>query len=159
MCEFQELREANAELAKALKALLKRDEKNTCQHENTYRGGLLWEVCADCGMRWADERGGKPAWEDPPEWSQAYDALAKYDASEGRGIEVGSVKDKEKITNLKYKELLYVLQKARQCVQVANEDAEATFDDTRDAAQFMLMEETQELMDKIDAISEGLLNP
>lgn len=34
---------------------------NHCCHENTYRGGVLWEICEECGAKWADDQGGKPA--------------------------------------------------------------------------------------------------
>ena len=54
-----------------VRALLKRDEINTCQHENTHRGGFLWEICEDCGGKWADDMGGKPTWKDPAEWIAA----------------------------------------------------------------------------------------
>lgn len=65
-----------AKTRNALRALLDRDMRNTCQHENTHRGGVLWEICDDCGGEWADDRGGKPAWKDPPEWDMARAALA-----------------------------------------------------------------------------------
>lgn len=59
----------------ALHTLIKRDQINTCQHDNTHRGGSIWEICDDCGMEWADDRGGKPEWKDPPEWEAADKAL------------------------------------------------------------------------------------
>lgn len=59
----------------ALEALMRRDTGNTCQHENTHRGGAIWEICDDCAAKWADDRGGKPKWEDPPEWVAAEDAI------------------------------------------------------------------------------------
>lgn len=61
----------------ALKALLSRDERNTCTHEDTHRGGFLWEICGSCGAKWADDEGGKPKWDDPPEWVAARAALAR----------------------------------------------------------------------------------
>ena len=64
LCELkQERDEARASLAaivQAMKDLLRRDERNTCQHENTHRGGVLWEICDECGAEWADDQGGKP---------------------------------------------------------------------------------------------------
>lgn len=63
----------------ALLTLLARDMGNTCQHENTHRGGAIWEICDDCGAQWADDRNPKPKWKDPKEWpaaEQAIDALA-----------------------------------------------------------------------------------
>ena len=65
------------ELLSALTELLARDERNTCQHENTHRGGAIWEICDDCGAKWADDHGGKPAWVDPIEWDLASAAIAK----------------------------------------------------------------------------------
>lgn len=64
-------------LREALAALLTRDMRNTCQHENTHRGGSIWEICDDCGWKWADDEGGKPEWQDPPEWVEARAALTK----------------------------------------------------------------------------------
>lgn len=72
----------NAELVEALKALLRRDERNTCTHEETYRGGAIWEICRACGARWADDEGGKPEWDDPLEWINSYAALAKAEGGE-----------------------------------------------------------------------------
>ena len=63
-------------LEDALRKLLARDELNTCQHENTHRGGGIWEICEDCCAKWADDRGGKPTWADPQEWVAARAALA-----------------------------------------------------------------------------------
>jgi len=55
----------------ALEALLQRDERNTCRHENTHRGGTIWDICDDCGAKWADDQGGKPEWQEPVEWVDA----------------------------------------------------------------------------------------
>ncbi len=68
----------HAELVEALRALLKRDERNTCQHDETYRGGAIWEICSWCGAKWADDEGGRPEWQDPPEWEAARKALSLY---------------------------------------------------------------------------------
>jgi hypothetical protein len=74
--ELRRLHAVNVELVDALEALLKRDERNTCQHQRTHRGGAIWEICDDFGQKWADDRGGKPAWTDPVEWNNARAALA-----------------------------------------------------------------------------------
>lgn len=79
VAELRRLHEANAELVQALKALLKRDESNTCQHDETYRGGAIWEICRQCDAKWADDEGGKPEWQDPPEWTAAREAIAKHE--------------------------------------------------------------------------------
>jgi hypothetical protein len=73
--EAATLRAENARLREALKNLLDRDERNTCQHEETHRGGFLWEICNVCGDKWADDMGGKTEWKDPPEWVAARAAL------------------------------------------------------------------------------------
>jgi len=67
-------------LVEALRAVLRRDEINTCPHDETYRGGNIWEICHACGAKWADDEGGKPEWRDPPEWTVARAALAKWEA-------------------------------------------------------------------------------
>ena len=28
-------------------------DRNTCRHEETHRGGVLWEICDMCGAKWA----------------------------------------------------------------------------------------------------------
>ena len=68
------------ELLLALDSLLQRDISNTCTHETTHRGGAIWEICDDCGAKWADDRGGKPKWKDPKEWEDAKEIIAKCTA-------------------------------------------------------------------------------
>ena len=36
-------------------------EQQVCLHEETHRGGVIWEICDSCGAKWADDEGGKPA--------------------------------------------------------------------------------------------------
>ena len=79
--ELQRLRTQRDELLKALKDMLLRDEKNTCRHEETHRGGAIWEICDSCGSMWADDEGGKPEWEDPKEWTQARAAIAAVEGA------------------------------------------------------------------------------
>ena len=67
-------------LREALETLIKRDKRNTCQHEETHRGGVIWEICEGCGMKWADDRGGKPKWKNPTEWDAAESALTAANA-------------------------------------------------------------------------------
>jgi hypothetical protein len=78
------------ECLEALKKLLRRDQRNTCQHESTHRGGFLWEICDDCGAKWADDEGGKPGWIDPPEWTAAESAIAKARDVSSAGVVYGS---------------------------------------------------------------------
>ena len=73
--EEDALRAENARLREALKKLLDYSERYTCKHEETHRGGFLWEICDVCGDKWADDMGGKTEWKDPPEWVAARAAL------------------------------------------------------------------------------------
>lgn len=43
-----------------LRFVLEYAERQTCTHEETYRGGAIWEICYICGKKWADDEGGKP---------------------------------------------------------------------------------------------------
>ena len=47
-------------LVEHLTAVLRYAENQTCLHEDTYRGGAIWEICDACGKKWADDEGGKP---------------------------------------------------------------------------------------------------
>jgi hypothetical protein len=61
-------------LAQALDALEKVTqfaEAQICMHEETVRGGAIWEICTQCGAKWADDRGGKPAFKWPKETDAA----------------------------------------------------------------------------------------
>lgn len=71
------MNEITKELLDALKGMMQRDERNTCQHENVRRGGVIWTICEDCGSKWADDEGGMPEWRDPKEWIAARAAIAK----------------------------------------------------------------------------------
>lgn len=61
MDELTALRKQDTEL---IRQLVEHIEQNTCQHEETHRGGAIWEICDGCNAQWADDRGGKPkfAW-------------------------------------------------------------------------------------------------
>jgi hypothetical protein len=72
----QRLERQRDELLEALERLLLRDMMNTCQHEETHRGGAIWEICDQCDAKWADDRGGKPKWQEPVEWTLAESAIA-----------------------------------------------------------------------------------
>jgi hypothetical protein len=41
-------------------------ETKICTHEETHRGGAIWEICDWCGSKWADDEGGRPAYARPP---------------------------------------------------------------------------------------------
>jgi len=63
------------------KKLLRYAEQQPCLHEDTYRGGAIWEICRDCDMKWADDEGGKPddAHELPKEILDAHRVLEFLD--------------------------------------------------------------------------------
>jgi len=44
--------------AEALRRLLDYVDIETCVHEETHRGGLIWTICDSCGRKWADDEGG-----------------------------------------------------------------------------------------------------
>lgn len=50
----------NKKFITVLKNLVDYAAINTCLHEETYRGGCIWEICSSCGAKWADDEGGKP---------------------------------------------------------------------------------------------------
>jgi len=60
-----------------LKNIIDYSNTNTCLHEETHRGGTIWEICDTCGMKWADDEGGKPndAHDVPFEINDACDLL------------------------------------------------------------------------------------
>lgn len=63
------------DLVNSTKILLKKDFKNTCSHEEVYRGGAIWTICSQCGKKWADDEGGMPEYQDPQEWDAAQKAI------------------------------------------------------------------------------------
>ena len=70
-------------LVKALTNLLSYAERQICTHEETHRGGAIWEICDMCGAKWADDEGGKPDFEWPAEIEAARGLLA---ASTGQEV-------------------------------------------------------------------------
>lgn len=52
---------------RALADILSYAERQICMHENTHRGGAIWDICDDCGAEWADDNGGKPEFKWPKE--------------------------------------------------------------------------------------------
>lgn len=66
-----------AELAESLHALLDQYDFSTCLHENTYRGGVIWTICSDCGEKWADDEGGFVPYEEPDYITRARDLLSR----------------------------------------------------------------------------------
>ncbi|HGJ9381279.1 TPA: hypothetical protein ACJX8O_003456 [Pseudomonas aeruginosa] len=68
-----------------LRGLVSEVERKTCCHEETHRGGAIWEICDSCGAKWADDEGGKPefAWPESVEKARAF--LATHPAVEQAG--------------------------------------------------------------------------
>lgn len=67
----------NKKMAEALARALDYIEQQTCPHEETHRGGAIWEICSECGCKWADDRGGKPEFKWPAEYTEGRSLLAK----------------------------------------------------------------------------------
>lgn len=65
-----------AQLLEALNCLIGWAESVICQHNDTHRGGVIWEICDDCGLSWADDMGGKPEFSWPGEVEAARAAIA-----------------------------------------------------------------------------------
>jgi len=59
------------ELVGALDAVESLARRNICAHEDTHRGGAIWEICDLCGAKWADDEGGKPEFREPVEFEMA----------------------------------------------------------------------------------------
>lgn len=74
----------------ALGGLLSYVERNTCQHDETHRGGALWEICDQCGTKWADDRGGKPKFKWHSDITNARAALSP--PSDNSDAQAGSMK-------------------------------------------------------------------
>lgn len=60
-----------SEIFDVLRGLLDHVDRNTCTHESTHRGGFLWTICDDCGMKWADDKGGFKPHADAPAVAKA----------------------------------------------------------------------------------------
>ena len=73
--ELDRLRAENARLREALQSLLNWGERQICSHDTTHRGGTNWEICDACGMKWADDEGGKPEFSEPLAIDRAHAAL------------------------------------------------------------------------------------
>lgn len=46
-------------------------EMYQCEHEEVYRGGAIWTICAQCGKKWADDEGGYVTYQQPTEITEA----------------------------------------------------------------------------------------
>ncbi|MDY1279595.1 hypothetical protein ACM8AR_21515 [Pseudomonas aeruginosa] len=68
-----------------LHGLISEVERKTCCHEETHRGGAIWEICDSCGAKWADDEGGKPEFAWPESVDKARAFLATHPAVEQAG--------------------------------------------------------------------------
>lgn len=64
------------ERIEALSALVRVVENSVCSHEETYRGGSIWEICSACGAKWADDQGGKPEFKWPEAVTKARELIS-----------------------------------------------------------------------------------
>ena len=76
----QGFRDGQAGLVEALTDLLHWAEHQVCEHDSTHRGGAIWEICDNCGAKWADDQGGKPELKWPAAIERARAALAAQEA-------------------------------------------------------------------------------
>jgi hypothetical protein len=37
-------------------------EQPICHHDETYRAGAIWEICSQCGKKWADDVNPRQKW-------------------------------------------------------------------------------------------------
>lgn len=65
-----------------LQSLLAWSEAQICMHEETRRGGTNWEICDQCGAKWADDEGGKPEFQWPEPIVKASALLSRYGSSQ-----------------------------------------------------------------------------
>lgn len=68
----------------AFQRLLEYAESQICTHEETHRGGAIWEICDQCGAMWADDEGGRPEFAWPKEIEDARAALAQQASGHDR---------------------------------------------------------------------------
>lgn len=75
-------------LREALTQLLSYAERQICAHDNTHRGGAIWEICDDCGAKWADDEGGKPEFKWPNEIEAARAARAALSVQQSATVAI-----------------------------------------------------------------------
>lgn len=62
-------------LYKLIEDLVDHIEGTICPHESLNRGGSIWTICEDCGMKWADDKGGFHTGEPPTVLTRAHEVL------------------------------------------------------------------------------------
>lgn len=65
-------------LASALASAVNYAGSQMCLHDETHRAGAIWNVCDQCGAKWADDE-LKPLPKQPPWFPMATYALAEYE--------------------------------------------------------------------------------
>lgn len=65
-----------AQIATAMEDILRLYWSNTCLHEETHRGGNIWEICDSCGAKWADDEGGRPEYVEPAAVTKAEEMIS-----------------------------------------------------------------------------------
>lgn len=70
------------EMIAAIDDLVDWAHRQICPHEETHRGGAIWEICSSCGAKWADDEGGKPEFKLPEEVVNAERVSAALQAAE-----------------------------------------------------------------------------
>ena len=68
------------QMGNALSSLNRYASQQICEHTETYRGGEIWEICCQCGAKWADDEGGKPEFVEPVAITNAIAALEAWRA-------------------------------------------------------------------------------
>lgn len=70
------------EVVRIIKNITNFAERHQCEHEEVYRGGNIWTICAQCGRKWADDEGGFVPYEQPSEITQAWELYEKLTKGE-----------------------------------------------------------------------------
>jgi hypothetical protein len=70
--------EETRELVDGLRKAITQAEIRICTHDETHRGGAIWEICDQCGAKWADDEGGKPEFKWPEAIVELNALIAKY---------------------------------------------------------------------------------
>lgn len=78
--------------------LVREIERNTCAHEDTHRGGAIWEICNACGEKWADDRGGRPEFQ----WPDCVERAREWLSQQPAAVEVkGLPEDTNELTGVR----------------------------------------------------------
>jgi ribosomal protein L37AE/L43A len=70
------------DVAQSMRLLIKEVDRNTCQHDETHRAGVIWTVCSQCGKKWADDEGGFKPYVEPTWLSKARGILQELESDE-----------------------------------------------------------------------------